>query len=294
MIDPDIRMIATDEMEAARLSAALKAITPGLIMGTTDALNHRVRNSLRRDELVRRRWIGRVFALSSLAAAIVLAFCAQSFFGPQSASAAIAWADVVKAMGQVDAVHMFEYWEKGDRNMGGRIDRVDTYYRRPGMWRGQGFGAIHFLTPTGERIYDVEKRKFVGPKSVLMKPLNVDDDQRFRDGPLLDSILQMLFRGKVPEPVHGQVGSKELEADLEVFEYPNAPQPGATVRIWVAKVSRLPLRVDLLSPDRTDISCHLEYGAALPIESFDAEHFASEIDRQKLTQPEQIFRVGLP
>jgi len=208
-------------------------------------------------------------------------------------TAAVMWSEVLKAMGSVDSAHSIEYWEDGEQNLDRRVTRTDTFYRRPGMWRGQGFGLVHFLTAKGERIYSVQQRRFINPAAAGMKPLNVDELKRFKDGPITDSIVEMLFGGTMPEPARVAIDSDQLKLDVELFEYKGPAKPDTVVRIWVAKASRLPIRVDLIDVQSgSDISCHIEYGAVLPESAFDADAFAAMVDQKGLKQPAEIFRAG--
>jgi hypothetical protein len=235
----------------------------------------------------RSRWRTALTTFGALAALMLIAIAIIWAQQPKTAHAAIVWQDVVHAVGEVKALHAVEYWDDPDKNLDKRTTRLDSWFRAPNLWRGQGRGIVQFVNRNGAKFYDVEKRRFVERKEMLLTPL-ANNVQLFNASAPGESILSMLFDGQPPRGNPVPTSMPQMDEDLQAFDYVRGPDDVA--RIWVLKKSRLPVRVELLSKG-TSISLHLSYPEPLPESFFDANALDQAVRQKNLTDPIAILKA---
>ncbi len=242
---------------------------------------------------------GRLVRLLELAAAAGLLLAVLLLSGVLGRpTPVLAWEDVVAAVEAVDQFHITALLQDD-----GREFRIDVYYRDPATWRAHGMGIVQFVRPVpgalpdagpGEpeaRFYDVAKRRFVERGEIGVLPLP-DFATRMVEGPLLEGLLRLMFRGELPPEEPVRTAQDAVRDDLEVFDYAMEPQRW-WARIWVLKESRLPLRMKVFEPSSNhEILVVFDYSDPQPERFFDPDAFAAEVKERRLTRDRTIYHVG--
>ena len=283
--DPNL---AADAAQMARAAGALRVVPHP---DETKALTERLQKTLAEAQpalqfVGRSRWRTALTTLSALAAVLLIGFAVFWMQQPKTAHAALAWQDVVAAVGEVKALHAIEYWDDADKNLDKRTTRLDTWFRHPNLWRGQGRGIIQFVNPRETKFYDAQKRRFIERKDILLPPL-AGNLQLFNPKAPGESILTMLLGGNPPQGNPVPTSSPQSQEDLVAFDYTRGPDD--LVRIWVLKKSRLPIRVELMNKG-TSITLHLSYPEPLPESFFSPDALDQVVRKQNLSDPNAILR----
>lgn len=235
------------------------------------------------------RWLWR--AVASAAAVAAMLTLAAWLLLPDAP--ALAWDDVVEAMGHIRHFHVVAFNEDPRRaDESRRLFKIELHYRAPDQWRGEGLGHVQFVHGDEVRLYSAEKRAFVDPAEARVRLIPPDFTSRLRDSDLLSAILASLFDGHPPEgrPVQSDVAA-EAEG-VEVFDYARDPTR-QWARIWVLRQSRLPMRIKLFYPRSRDFMLvTFDYSDPQPASYFDPEHFARVVTERRLKKEYEILHAG--
>jgi hypothetical protein len=280
--------------------AALRADVDGSVAGD---FNERLRRRVSEEsaESIRRarparitsgRWARWLPAMAAVAAVLVLAAIVLPPLGKHDA--AVAWADVVRAVGGVSQFHATVFGDEPRNAHSPKMFRIDLFYKSPDTWRAQGLDHVQFLHNGTSQLWDVEKQRFVTPSENPTVPSLVPDDfiQAYNAGGMMPAILNTLFDGKPPagEPVKSDAAT--AGDGVEVFDYARDART-AWARIWVLKQSRLPIRMSLYQPYGDDtMVVTFDYSDPQPDRFFDAGAFSKEVGSLGLTDAHRVYTIG--
>ncbi|MCK4624782.1 MAG: hypothetical protein KAV00_05685 [Phycisphaerae bacterium] len=224
------------------------------------------------------------------AAVIVIALMIPflHFPGSDIQDTSIAWGDVVKAMNQVDQVHITAFIQDDYKDL-----KIDLYYRRPHTWRAQGMGVIQFAGKDKNRLFDIKEKKFVEASKARIHPMPPETVRTaVEKKDILDGLLRFLFRDKLPAGKPVKTSSEVLGAGVEVFDYTNDPKK-FWVRIWVLRESRLPLRMKAYSPRKNEsVLVLFDYSDPQPAAFFDPDKFLQQVKKDRPEKPREFYATG--
>jgi hypothetical protein len=237
-----------------------------------------------------RRWIRLAIAPLAAAAAIAVFMAwpsGQSHFPPN-----LAWADVVSAVMRVDHFHITSFEQRPRSVNGPKMHRMDMFYQQPGKFRLQGLDRVQFIDDGKlTAIYDVKTQSLLIAEKIEPNPLAGFIAQFQCDG-LLPAVISFVFRGAPPsaEPV------KSTDADptpgIEVFDYARDAN-SQWARIWVAKESRLPVRLKIFHPQSDGFMLvDFDYSDRQPAAFFDAGAFADGLKHVDGRDAERVYLIG--
>ena len=147
--------------EARRMEEALEAVRDQSKVQVSGDFNAALRARLEAELSSRphaRRLGGRRLALLEMAAAaavLVVVLLAAGVLTPGRRQ--VVWADVASAMQQIDQFRVTAFVADNGRQV-----RLDVFYKSPHTWRAQADGTVQFVTPGGEKFYEVAKYLTIG------------------------------------------------------------------------------------------------------------------------------------
>ncbi|MBW8015953.1 MAG: tetratricopeptide repeat protein [Planctomycetes bacterium] len=234
-------------------------------------------------------WLGGLCYRFAAGAAFALVIIATYFVMTRTSS--IAWADVVSAMGKVDQMRAKVIVED-PRSRDEKIFTIEMFYKSPDKCRAHGRGFVQFINGDVNRIFSVEKNELL--KEGTRRPAVIPPGfmSKLHKKGLLNSMLEIIFMGKVPaaEPV---ISSGVTAGEgIEVFDYSNNVNQ-MWARIWVLKKSRLPVRMKIFYPSRekTDLVI-LDYTEHQGDEFFDVDKFMDQAKDFRKGQAHTFYNIG--
>jgi hypothetical protein len=237
-----------------------------------------------------RRWLRLAIAPLAAAAAIAVFMAwpsGQSHFPPS-----LAWADVVSALMRVDHFHVTAFEQRPRSVDGPKMYRMDMFYQQPGKFRLQGLDRVQFISDGKiTAMYDVSTKSFLRAEKIEPNRLAGFIAQFERDG-LLPAVIGFVFRGTPPsaEPL------KSTDADptpgIEIFDYARDSND-RWARIWVAKESRLPIRMKLFQPESDGFMLvEFDYSDRQPAAFFDVDAFQEGLNHIDGANAERVYLIG--
>ncbi|MEM7624338.1 MAG: hypothetical protein AAF333_01785 [Planctomycetota bacterium] len=248
---------------------------------------------------VRRGWLP--FALGAAAAAIalmvILPIGPARDSGPGATpggllSPAVAWADVVAAVKQVEHFHLIAFIDDPrSADDGRKMTRADLFYQSPDRWRTHGYGHVQFIDGGRVSAYSVALQKFV-PTTEAPGMVTPRFIERFNDRGLLDALLATVFDEDLPSAMPVRSADAVAQDGVEVFDY--ADDGGRQwARIWVLAESRLPTRIQLHYPDSDEfVLVVFDYTDPQPATFFDPEAFGRGAEALDDDDPHRVYGIG--
>jgi hypothetical protein len=298
-LPPDLLDLADSPDERAAFAAATRALASSAAL--PPAFNDRLHAGLNAPVPARRP--ARFPRLLALAAMLLLGFFLGALYfapGANPLGASVAWADVVKAVNHVHHFHILAYQEIP--NAAGStppLSRLDLFYQSrqnaPGLWRAHGLGHVQFVTPGNKpesRIWSLADRAWAPKANVRLIPDGLTN--QIETGDLLDVVIASLFHGQPPaaQPVKNDTLTT---AGIDVFDYASDPS-SQWARIWVLRDSRLPLRMNVYTPQYDGfLLVEFDYADPQPAAFFDPDAFDAGVhalDPETATRPARVFSIG--
>jgi len=297
----EVREALAEDANLARSARGMEATIAAIQAGATDEVSHDFNARLRRQMLAeteaarpaprRRLWRFLPFPLTAAAAALVAwGMLGLLWPGSQTVSTGVAWADVVRAINEVQFFHAVAYLERS----GGESRRMEVFYRQPGLWRLLGEGRVLFVAPTGSGVFDALERRW-RQESDGADPSLLPGHLALTSGKdrMLDVVLAFVFRDGVPAGEAVKSEQAIAGQGMEVFDYAHDPSQ-QWVRISVLKESRLPIHMVVYQPDRNaSMRVVFDYTTPVPETCFDRARFEKTVGEKHLTRVEDILRAGL-